>query len=260
MQKEKLCGVYCIENIANNKKYIGLSCDITRRWHEHLSDLRRNVHINTCLQNAWNKYGEDLFVFYILELCESNELIDKESYYIKQYHTLTHECGYNITPGGECNTTNCKPIINLLNEYIYSSIAEAMSELNVSYPTITNWCKSRRNYMYLEEYNNLSNEERAYLKKFDWDKFDRERRSCAHSRQNLSSETLEKLSLATSGANNPRAFSVYCPELDEIFWGAKEAAEKYGISRSSISQCINGHLNTAGKHPITQEPLTWFKL
>ena len=30
--KEKLCGVYCIENILNNKKYIGISRDINRRW------------------------------------------------------------------------------------------------------------------------------------------------------------------------------------------------------------------------------------
>ena len=62
--KEVLCGIYCIENIINGRKYIGLSRDINRRWLEHRSELNRGTHINNYLQSSWNIYGEDAFKFY----------------------------------------------------------------------------------------------------------------------------------------------------------------------------------------------------
>ena len=32
MAKEKICGIYCIENLVNHKKYIGQSVNIYTRW------------------------------------------------------------------------------------------------------------------------------------------------------------------------------------------------------------------------------------
>ena len=61
-----------------------------------------------------------------------------------------------------------------------------------------------------------------------------------------------------SGENHPRARAVYCVELDEVFWGAKDAQDKYGIYKADIAKCCKGKLNHAGKHPITGERLTWF--
>jgi hypothetical protein len=60
------------------------------------------------------------------------------------------------------------------------------------------------------------------------------------------------------GKNHPRARAVYCPELDEVFWGAKEAQDKYGIHKASIAQCCKGKLNHTGSHPVTGEFLTWY--
>ena len=96
--------------MVNSKKYIGLSRDIYRRWIEHRSELNRRNHINKYLQSAWDIYGEDSFKFYIVELCSPDDLSDKECYYIKQYHTLSHEDGYNLTTGGE-NTSRGKCVI-----------------------------------------------------------------------------------------------------------------------------------------------------
>lgn len=76
-------------------------------------------------------------------------------------------------------------------------------------------------------------------------------------RKPISQETRNKLKTATSGKNNPRAKAVYCFELDEYFWGAKEVENKYGICRSSVSQCCNGKLGYAGLHPITGVELHW---
>ena len=71
--------------------------------------------------------------------------------------------------------------------------------------------------------------------------------------QTPSEETKAKLSAARSGDKNPRCVSVYCPELDEAFWGAKEAELKYGVNCNKISECINGKRKHAGVHPITKE-------
>ena len=254
--EEKLCGVYCIENIQNNKKYIGISRNIKRRWVEHRCELNNNTHVNQYLQSSWNKYGKTNFKFYIVELCEEEELSDKECYYIKLYKTLSHENGYNLTIGGE-NTSIGKLVISLKDGRIYNFMHEVANKENISYPTIKKWCKQRRNYMFLEEYNTLSEEEINYWRNYDWEKYDHKKLSRAHSREALSMETIEKLSKATTGKNNPRALKVYCPELDEIFDCMKDATIKYGVNRGSISQCTKGKLKSAGTHPATGEKLTW---
>jgi hypothetical protein len=56
---------------------------------------------------------------------------------------------------------------------------------------------------------------------------------------------------------NPMCRAVYTPELDETLYSAIEAYDKYGISPNGISCCCNGTQKTAGKHPVTGEPLTW---
>ena len=101
MQKERKSGIYCIENIITNKKYIGQSVDIDTRWKKHKYELNRDNHKNKYLQSAWNKYGEDKFKFYILDLCSEEELDEKEIYWIEHYNTVDRELGYNLTSGGQ---------------------------------------------------------------------------------------------------------------------------------------------------------------
>ena len=60
-------GVYLIRNNVNQKIYIGSTSNSFReRWRYHENHLRINKHGNTYLQNAWNKYGEDAFIFLVL--------------------------------------------------------------------------------------------------------------------------------------------------------------------------------------------------
>lgn len=258
--RTKSVGIYCIENTTNGKKYIGLSRNIEQRWNEHLSKLRRGKHGNVYLQRAWNNCGEDAFKFYIVELCDSNALSEREEYYIAKYHTLSHESGYNLTKGGEDAATTNKMIVAYKTGKIYNSVHEAAEESDVADITMIAWCKKHRNFMYLDEWNSLSDTKQNDCRNFDWEMADHIRLSKAHSRENLTEDTLHKISSAFSGSRNPRAFAVYCPELNEEFWGAKEAHEKYGVCVSSISQCIGGKLGHAGKHPITGEKLHWVKI
>ena len=88
----KVSGIYCIENITNHKTYIGSSKNIYQRLLKHFALLRHNKHQNAHLQNAWNKYGEDSCRWFILELCDSKELTEKEQYCIDLFGAE-----YNIT-------------------------------------------------------------------------------------------------------------------------------------------------------------------
>lgn len=105
MAKEKICGIYCIENLANGKKYIGQSINITYRFYQHRSDLKYCRHRNKHLQWAWNEYGADNFKFYILEECPCEQLDDKERFYISFFDTMNQNCGYNFESGGNARKT-----------------------------------------------------------------------------------------------------------------------------------------------------------
>lgn len=90
-----MSGIYQIYNKTTNKRYIGSSINIERRWVQHKSALRNNSHHSKHLQNAWNKYGEESFEFICLEHCEPDELLFLEREYIEYYNTTNREFGYN---------------------------------------------------------------------------------------------------------------------------------------------------------------------
>jgi len=101
MAKEKICGIYKIENLINGKVYIGLSQHIYQRWQLHKNDLNGNRHDNQYLQNAWNKYGKDNFKFEIIEKCDISLVEEKEEYYITLYNSCNRKKGYNMNFGGK---------------------------------------------------------------------------------------------------------------------------------------------------------------
>ena len=81
--------IYCITNSVNKKVYIGETTICKARWPAHKSALRTQKHGNSQLQEDWNKYGEESFIFQIIEELPSDTskdmLLEKEEEYIKQY-------------------------------------------------------------------------------------------------------------------------------------------------------------------------------
>lgn len=254
----KKCGIYCIENTINQKKYIGLSRDMERRWYVHRWNLDTNQHENSYLQRAWNKYGANAFMFYVLEECDPLVLGQREKYYIEKHNSHNRMLGYNLTRGGEGSCD--REVIDYHTGYVYPSVIIAAQELHRVPNTIKRWCDRRHNYMYYDEWMRLSVAEQEVVKSVDWKQRDHERISESRRACNLSESTRTKLRLSHSGAKNHMSYDIYCPELDEYFWGANDAKNKYGIGASSISRCLNGKLKHAGKHPLTGEQLTWIKV
>lgn len=97
------CGIYCIENVNNKKRYIGQSVFIEKRLYNHKYQLSHNKHSNPYLQSAWNKYGDKNFKFYIQAICNKDELDELEKFYIDEFETLNNQFGYNQVSGGSCN-------------------------------------------------------------------------------------------------------------------------------------------------------------
>lgn len=95
MVKKIVSGIYSITNTQNNKLYIGSSKNIEQRWRQHKNMLKGDRHHSAHLQNAWNKYGEDNFIFEIIEECNEDILIEREQYYIDLYSSADSLYGYN---------------------------------------------------------------------------------------------------------------------------------------------------------------------
>jgi group I intron endonuclease len=77
-----MIGIYSIKNVKNNNCYFGSSKNIEKRWKTHLNKLKNNKHHNIHLQRAWNKYGENNFIFEIVEECDEKNLLQLEQKYI----------------------------------------------------------------------------------------------------------------------------------------------------------------------------------
>lgn len=92
--------IYSIVNIVNNKKYIGYTMDLKQREYHHKYNLRKGVHVNYFLQEDWNEFGEENFIFEVIEsnICQES-LLSREKYYTDYYQSDNQEYGYNILNG-----------------------------------------------------------------------------------------------------------------------------------------------------------------
>lgn len=163
--------VYCIRNIKNNKKYIGITNKIRQRLTQHSKGFEKNS--NQYIHKSINKYGLNNFEISIIEVCENRDILnDREIFYIKKYETLNNLKGYNLTSGGLSGIPNEQTILNKIKsskkvkigQYdkdgnlikIFSSVKEVERKLGIKDTDIHKCCKNkytRNGFMFCKSLN-----------------------------------------------------------------------------------------------------------
>lgn len=244
-KEEKKWCVY-MHTSPSEKRYIGITSKNppSLRW-ENGYGYRRNPYF----WNAIQKYGWDNFKHeIILDNLILDEANKKEVELISYYKSDQREFGYNIEPGGGSSSG--------LSE-------ETKNKLSVAH---TGLHQGKKNNFYGVHMTGESNP--FYGKKHT----EETKKKTKENRKDISGpnnpfygkhhteETKRKIrenSPSVAGFNNPACRPVYCIELNEIFWGARHAQNKYGVSEGSIRYSIRTKKGTAGKHPETREKLHW---
>jgi len=102
-EREKLAGVFQVKNTVNGKVLLGSSLNLEGPLNGHKFMLTIGGHRNKVLQQEWNEYGPDKFVFEILEAVKvkddpnfnlSDELTLLEQIWLEELQPFG-ERGYN---------------------------------------------------------------------------------------------------------------------------------------------------------------------
>ena len=134
-----MTGIYKIVNLINGKVYIGQALNIERRITEHKRG--KGVHEQS-IDKAIQKYGVDSFSYDLVELCNADELNDREIFWIEHFNSYRR--GYNLTSGGQgspnlsvkLTSKDVEDIYYLLLDYELTQ-NEIAEKFNVSPQTIS---------------------------------------------------------------------------------------------------------------------------
>lgn len=97
-------GIYKIQSLIDSRCYIGSATRFRKRYNEHKSTLLKGSHRNPYLQRFFNKHGDSSLEFIVLELCDTQHLVEREQYYIdklKPKFNLCQTAGNSL--GRECS-------------------------------------------------------------------------------------------------------------------------------------------------------------
>lgn len=89
-------GVYMIHNTLHNKKYIGSTKDINRRFKTHKRELEMGSHNNRKMQKDYDEAGPNQFIYTVLERdLDESMLTAYEKYYMYIHDSIVMYKGYN---------------------------------------------------------------------------------------------------------------------------------------------------------------------
>lgn len=239
----KVPGIYFCYCKSNGKGYVGQSINLYSRVRRtHIPQLRRNKHKNEYWQNSWNKYGEENFIWMILEYCSQEELNKYEEYWIKELNTQFPN-GFNKTSGGDnCFTLSndsCKKMSDAWNDNRKQELGKRTKEkwASMSDDEYYGMCKKMEDAWNDERRKLISSQRYEYWK------------SLSDNEKMILCEKMSKNHYDCSGDKNPRARTIRCLETKEIFTTIKEAAKYFGINYSTLKGHLNGKIkNVKGYH------------
>ena len=104
-ERKKEAGIFQIKNTVNGKILLGSSLNLQWPLNSHKFMLQIGKHLNPTLQQEWNRYGSDKFVFEILEVVKvkddpnfnvEDELTLLEMVWLEKFQPFG-EKGYNTS-------------------------------------------------------------------------------------------------------------------------------------------------------------------
>lgn len=229
MDEDRSWCIYVHTCIDNNKKYIGLTCNLEKRWgnngQKYLRKRENGDWVQPEIANAIVKHGWDSFSHEIIQenltLEEANILEDK---LIKEFDTQNPDKGYNIRDGGSHGHLSPKSI-------------EKMRK------TIGTSRQKEKNTFYHKQH---TEETKKIIG--------------AKNKEHAKNRDL-------SGKNNFYFLKYYyiCIEEGKVFTSSSKAGEFAGTSKGCIAKACNNENRTAGgyhwkKVPQNQEELDNLKL
>jgi group I intron endonuclease len=212
--RTKISGIYKIVNKINGKYYVGSSNIISGRWNGHRHLLNKNIHKNPHLQLSWNKYGERNFDFIIVEEIPRENLIEVEQKYLDVAKTEQHKCYNKSFLADRIEMTS--QVIDKIRESNRKRVWSKESLLKLS--------QIHRGQKHTEETKKLLSK---LLKG-----------------RKLSEKTKIKIGKSRINLKIFKRYNVKNIESEEIFNGNYyDLVKKLNMSKRSVSNLINGHIN-----------------
>lgn len=244
----------------SGKRYIGITSKKPEyRWGkngERYLEKKDGKYRHPAMANAllkypnWSEWKHDIL---FQELTEESAK-DIEKYLIRLYNTREYKYGYNCTDGGEGATGLI--MSDEAKEKLSKKTKERLQD-KTNHPMYGIHRYGEDNPFYGKHH---TEEAKKKMSEAATGLYTGEKNPMYG--KHHTEETRDKMSqnhADFSHEKHPRSMPVYCIELNEIFWGATGAENKYGISYSAISACCKhkeGYIS-AGKHPETGKKLHW---
>ena len=262
--------IYITTNLVDGKRYLG-----QRKFYNNWQDY---VGSGIAFKQALSKYGKENFIKRIIDVAYSpNELNKKEYDYSVFFDVVESDDWYNLVLGGGINNgwhpseeTKKKMSASNKGKKVSEETKEKLREkAKEQFQSI----EARQRMSDLRKGKCLSAETKKKLSDIKKGRppnnkgkplsVDAKKKiSDALKGRLVSIETRSKISAAKkgecTGVNSSRYRPVYCLELDQCFWGAKDVQNKYpDISSDGVSKACAKKQNTCGRHPITGVKLHW---
>ena len=224
--------VYRILNKINGKSYIGSTNSPERRKNEHFNSAKWQScqSYNYPLQKAIRKYGEENFIFSILEECDKEFVAEKERHYIELYNTLTNTgYGYNQTIETECALRD-EQFINQHIERTGIKCALVDNKNNIV-QTFNSYHDAARTVLGIDE--------GSIIRKV----CNGENYSCSgHIFRRLKEDGTVEIPKQKTRKRKTAIYGISINNPNDIVYyeSVSEAARQENIERSSLSKCING--------------------
>lgn len=236
--------VYCHENMINNKKYIGITCQTLEQRFRKGEGYKNSPHFYSAIK----KYGWENFSHTVIyeDLSES-EAKEKEIGLISEFNTRNPDRGYNMTPGGEGYSGEDNPWFgkhHTLENRKKMSVQRKGKKFSEEHrKKISDALKGRV----------FSDETREKMRKnhadFKGEKHPHYGRpfSPEHMKKfrdaSKTPEAIAKMKLHKtwySGADNPNAKRVICLDTGKIYDTVNDAAADNGCNPSKVSAVCHG--------------------